>query len=108
MAFRQALKSSSAGNKVVFNLAVGVASTLAYCDPTDIDSSAGAQVLSLGGVITTTLNWIGAYTPDVPTAFPAVTDVRAGVRYGPTGTEYTGTFVCTHTTDGKSYYRAAA
>jgi fibronectin-binding autotransporter adhesin len=59
---RQALKSSSAGNKVVFTVTAGAALTLTCCDPTDIDSSAGAQVVSVGGVITTSLNWVGSVT----------------------------------------------
>ncbi len=57
---RQALKSSSAGNKVVFNLSIGATNTLTFCDPTDINSSAAATVVSVGGTITTTLNWTGS------------------------------------------------
>jgi fibronectin-binding autotransporter adhesin len=59
---RQALKSSSPGNKVVFTLRVGATLTLSYCDPTDVDSSAGATVVSVGGTITTSLNWAGSVT----------------------------------------------
>lgn len=61
-AIRQALKSSSAGNKVVFTVTAGAALTLSYCDPTDIDSNAGGQVFTFGGTITTTNNWTSTVT----------------------------------------------
>lgn len=57
---RQAIKSSSAGNKVVFKLTAGATNTLTFCDPTDVDSSGGATILSVGGTITTSLNWTGS------------------------------------------------
>jgi fibronectin-binding autotransporter adhesin len=109
---RQALVSSSAGNKVVFTVDVGATLTLSYCDPTDIDSSAGGQVVSTGGTITTSLNWAGSVVAS--SGYPAVTDVRSGVgygagltgtlaspaqadvktgvQYGAGGTQYTGTY----------------
>lgn len=52
---RQAIISSSAGNKVV--LTVNCTADLQYCDPTDVDSSAGTQVFSSRGTITTSSNW---------------------------------------------------
>jgi hypothetical protein len=55
---RQALKSSSAGNKVAFLLSPGASMSLAYCDPTDIDSSGGATIVSVGATLTNTLNWL--------------------------------------------------
>ncbi len=57
VSIRHALKSSSAGNKVVFTVSPGATFSLNNCDPTDVDSSGGATVISLGAVITTTLNW---------------------------------------------------
>jgi fibronectin-binding autotransporter adhesin len=109
---RQAIKSSSAGNKVVFNLTPGATQSLTYCDPTDVDSSGGGQVISFGGTITTSLNWSGSVVAS--TGYPALTDVRTGVsygagltgtlavpaasnvktgvQYGAGGTEYTGTY----------------
>lgn len=57
-AIRQAIKSSSPGNKVVLTVQVGATVSLNYCDPTDIDSSSGQQVYTGGGVITTTNNWL--------------------------------------------------
>jgi hypothetical protein len=57
---RQALVSSSPGTKVTFTVTPGASLTLSYCDPTDIDSSAGATVVSIGATITTSLNWLGA------------------------------------------------
>jgi fibronectin-binding autotransporter adhesin len=67
-AIRQAFVSSSAGNKVVFNVTAGATEALLYADPTDIDSSGGAQVTSINGTITTSLNW----TSNVSTS-PAAT-----------------------------------
>ncbi len=57
---RQAIKSGTGGSKVVFNVTAGATNTLTNCDPTDVDSSAGATVVSVGGTITTTLNWTGS------------------------------------------------
>lgn len=57
---REALVSSSSGNKVVFNLTAGASNTLAYCDPVDIDSSGGAAIYSAGATITNSTNWTGA------------------------------------------------
>ncbi len=59
---RQALVSSSPGNKVIFNLSAGAVMTLLYCDPTDINSSGGSQIISVGGTITTSLNWSNTIT----------------------------------------------
>ncbi len=57
---RQALISGTPGSKVVFNVTKGAAMSLAYCDPTDIDSSGGATVVSVGATITTSINWLGS------------------------------------------------
>lgn len=66
-AIRQAIVSSTPGTKVVFNLTPGASCNLRYCDPTDVNSSGGATILSLDGVITTSLNWNGTYvTPTGP------------------------------------------
>jgi hypothetical protein len=61
-AIRQAIVSSVPGSKVVFKVTPGASETLLYCDPTDIDSSSGALVVSINGVITTSLNWSGSVT----------------------------------------------
>ncbi len=59
--FRQALQSSSPGNKVIFTVDPGATLTLAYCDPTDINSSGGGTVTSIGATITTSVNWTNDY-----------------------------------------------
>ncbi len=60
VANRAAIVSSSAGNKVVFNLTIGATQSAVYVDPTDVDSSGGQTVVSVGGTITTTTNWVGS------------------------------------------------
>jgi hypothetical protein len=67
-AIRQAIVSSVPGSKVAFTVNVGASLTLSNCDPTDVDSSAGALVTSVGGVITTSLNWTGAVIAGTVTA----------------------------------------
>lgn len=59
---RQAIKSSSAGSKVVLTVVAGPAD-LVYCDPTDIDSSGGVQVFTHRGTVATSTNW----TATIPT-----------------------------------------
>jgi hypothetical protein len=59
---RQALVSATPGTKATFKVTPGATEALLYCDPTDIDSSSGAVVVSINGVITTSLNWSGSVT----------------------------------------------
>jgi hypothetical protein len=65
-AIRQAFKSGTPGSKVIFTLTPGASQDLIYADPTDIDSSAGATITSMSGVITTTFNWNNVVTPMAP------------------------------------------
>lgn len=67
-AIRQALVSGTPGSKVAFTLSPGATVALAYCDPTDVDSSAGATVTSVNGVITSTLNWNNTITTPITPA----------------------------------------
>ncbi len=56
----QSIVSSSPGNKVVLTVQAAGGSDLIYCNPTDIDSSGGIQIVTARGVITTSLNWLVA------------------------------------------------
>lgn len=78
-AARQALVSGTPGSRVVFTVQSGATMQLAYCDPTDIDSSAGGEVVSVGATITNSLNWVGSV---VAPTYPDISDVRSGVAYG--------------------------
>lgn len=54
---REAIVSSSAGNRVVLKLQTGGSCDLLYCDPTDVNSSGGQQIFTARGTISNSLNW---------------------------------------------------
>ena len=56
-ATRTFIKSSSAGTKAFLNLANGATCTVAFTNPTDIDSSGGRKINVFSGVLSNTINW---------------------------------------------------
>ena len=74
-AILQSIVSSSPGNKVVFNLQAGATCDLIYCNPTDIDSSGGREIITTRGVITNSTNWATA-----PTSGGGTILIRRGPR----------------------------
>lgn len=62
LAIRQSIVSSVPGSKVVLNLQSGGTADLVYCDPTDVNSSGGKEILTVRGTITTSTNWVTAAT----------------------------------------------
>lgn len=54
---KDALISSSIGNKAIFTLAYGATQNVGYTNAVDIDSSRGQTIWTFNGVVTTTFNW---------------------------------------------------